>query len=140
MIDISEKLKSAREARAKGMIKLMEDTLSLLKEGKVIKGDAFEAAKIAGALAVKNCWGIIPYCHPIPLDSADFTFSILEGGVECECTVRAYYKTGVEMEALMGVTVALLTIWDMVKYAEKDKDGQYPFTGIDSIKVVEKRR
>ncbi len=140
MIDISDKKPSSRRAKARGRIKLREDTLTLLKGGKTKKGDPFETARIAGTLAVKNCWDIIPYCHPIPIESVGISFSVLEDGVECECTVKADYRTGVEMEALTGVSVALLTIWDMVKYAEKDENGQYPFTEIDSISVVEKRK
>ena len=139
MIDVSDKKLTRRRAKATGKIKLSRSTINLLKGGKTKKGDAFEAAKIAGTLAVKNCWDIIPYCHPLPIDSVDISFSILEEGVECECTVKANYKTGVEMEALAGVSVALLTIWDMVKYAEKDENGQYPFTEIESIMVLEKK-
>ena len=139
MIDVSDKKLTRRRAKATGKIKLSRSTINLLKGGKTKKGDAFEAAKIAGTLAVKNCWDIIPYCHPLPIDSVDISFSILEEGVECECTVKANYKTGVEMEALAGGSVALLTIWDMVKYAEKDENGQYPFTEIESIMVLEKK-
>lgn len=138
MIDISEKELSSRRAKAKGRIKLKRETISLIKDGRTRKGDPFEAAKIAGTLAVKNCSNIVPYCHPIPIDSVDFSFSVEEGEVQCECTVKANYRTGVEMEALTGVSVALLTIWDMVKYAEKDEKGQYPLTRIHSIEVVEK--
>jgi cyclic pyranopterin phosphate synthase len=79
-------------------------------------------------------------CHPIPIGSVEAKFSLGEDTVEATCRVSAVYRTGVEMEALTGVSVALLTVWDMVKYLEKDEAGQYPETVITGIRVREKRK
>jgi cyclic pyranopterin phosphate synthase len=83
---------------------------------------------------------MIPLCHPIPINSVDITLDLGEDIIVCECTVSAHYSTGVEMESLVGVSVALLTVWDMVKYLEKDEHGQYPITNISNIKVVSKHK
>ncbi len=138
MVDISEKKDVLRIAKARGTIVLKSTTVDVIKSGEVKKGDVFEAAKIAGMLAVKNTPNIIPHCHPIPIESVDFSFHMHGNRIDVECEVKAHYKTGVEMEALTGVSVALLTIWDMVKYLEKDENGQYPMTQILGIEVVEK--
>jgi len=138
MVDISEKKDVLRIAKTRGTIVLKSTTVDVIKSGEVKKGDVFEAAKIAGMLAVKNTPNIIPYCHPIPIESVDFSFHMHGNRIDVECEVKAHYKTGVEMEALTGVSVALLTIWDMVKYLEKDENGQYPMTQILGIEVVEK--
>jgi cyclic pyranopterin phosphate synthase len=89
---------------------------------------------------VKKTPDIIPMCHNIPIDSVTTDFTMAEAYIEAHCRVDATYKTGVEMEALTGVTVALLTIWDMVKYIEKDENGQYPDTRISEIKVDRKTK
>jgi cyclic pyranopterin phosphate synthase len=83
---------------------------------------------------------MIPLCHPIPIESVEVTFDLKEDRVTAYCHVKANYKTGVEMESLAGVSTALLTIWDMVKYLEKDENGQYPSTCINDIKVVLKEK
>jgi len=142
MIDISEKKIVTRSAKAKGRIVLSESSVETIKNGSVKKGDVIECAKIAGTLAVKRIHEIIPYCHQVPIESIEFNFSILDKAraIECTCEVKARYKTGVEMEALLGVEIALITIWDMVKYMEKDENGQYPDTRIEKIKVVEKTK
>ena len=82
----------------------------------------------------------MPLCHQIPITSIDVRFTLLEDGVECTCAVSARYRTGVEMEALCGVSMGLLNIWDMVKYLEKDEEGQYPYTRIENIEVVSKHK
>jgi cyclic pyranopterin phosphate synthase len=97
-------------------------------------------AQTAGILAVKNTPNIIPLCHPIPVDSVVIEFEVEEASISCECEVKANYKTGVEMESLAGVSIALLTIWDMVKYLEKDEKGQYPTTRISDIEVIQKKK
>jgi len=142
MIDISEKKIVARFAKARGRIALSEKSIEAIREGTVKKGDVIECAKIAGTLAVKRIHEIIPYCHQVPTESIEFNFSILDKSraIECTCEVKALHKTGVEMEALLGVEIALITIWDMVKYMEKDENGQYPDTRMDEIKVVEKTK
>lgn len=138
MVEVGHKDVVFRKAIAKGKIRLKPDTIKLIQEGKTKKGNVIATAQIAGILAVKRTWEIIPLCHPIPLTGVDISFEFGEDYIEATCEVRAYYKTGVEMEALTGVSVALLTIWDMVKAVEKDEKGQYPVTRIYDIRVVEK--
>ncbi len=140
MIDITDKNIISREAMATGTIKLNKETVKLIRENRVKKGDTIETAKIAGTMAVKNTSGMIPYCHPVPVMSIDFNFEIDEAKIIVTCRVKAVYRTGVEMEAINGVQVALLTIWDMVKYLEKDETGNYPNTSIGNINVVYKRK
>ena len=140
MLDISDKKYSQRTAKAQGEIKLKQDTIIAITEGNIKKGDVINTAKTASVLAVKNTPSLIPLCHPIPIRSAVVTFEIKKESVVCQCEVKANYSTGVEMESLFGVSVALLTIWDMVKYLEKDDEGQYPNTRISSIKVISKQK
>jgi len=139
MIDISDKEVVHREAEASGRIRLKPETIEKIRSREVKKGDPLPAAEIACILAVKKTPELLPLCHPIPITSVDAEFHISDEYVEARCRVTADYKTGVEMEALTGVSAALLTIWDMVKYLEKDEDGQYPSTVITGVKVTEKR-
>ena len=140
MVDISDKKDVSRTAVAVGRIKLSRRSLEAIQYRIVKKGDALETARVAGILAVKNTPSIIPHCHPIPVQSVKIDFTQEDDGIECRCTVSAIYKTGVEMEALTGVSAALLTVWDMVKYLEKDENGQYPGTAIEGIRVVSKTK
>ncbi|MDD1662069.1 MAG: cyclic pyranopterin monophosphate synthase MoaC [Methanomicrobiales archaeon] len=140
MVDISEKDDAVREAVAEGRIRLREATLRAIREGTLVKGNVLATARIAAILAVKETPRIIPLCHPIPLSGIDVDFSDGADFIRAMVRVRSRGPTGVEMEALTGVSVALLTIWDMVKSAEKDTAGQYPETGIDGIRVLEKRK
>lgn len=140
MVDVSGKEVVHREAEAVGKIQLKKGTVDAIKAGKVKKGDPLSVAEVASILAVKRTPETIPLCHPIPITSVTMEFQLGVDCIEARCRVTADYKTGVEMEALAGVTAALLTIWDMVKYLEKDKDGQYPSTAIAGIRVVEKRK
>jgi len=139
MVDITSKPEVYREATAKGTIKLRPETIKLIKEKKIEKGDPFETAKIAGILAAKNTSNIIPLCHPLPITNVKVDIKIeSEELVSVTTTVKTRAQTGVEMEALVGTAVALLTIWDMTKAYEKDSEGQYPFTAIKEIKVLKK--
>ena len=140
MVDISDKEVVHREAEAVGKIWLNKETIETIMEGGVNKGDPLSAAEIACIQAVKKTPELLPFCHPIPVTSVNAEFKLGEDYVEARCRVAADYKTGVEMEALTGVTAALLNIWDMVKYLEKDEVGQYPSTQITDIKVVEKKK
>ena len=140
MIDISEKEVVKREAIAEGFISLKKATINAILNGKVKKGNVIEASKIAGVLGAKMTPQIIPHCHPVPLESVSTQVEVKEDRVTVTCTVKAQYKTGVEMEALTCVNSMLLTIWDMVKYLEKDKMGQYPNTQISGIKVQMKKK
>jgi len=139
MVDVTAKPEVYREATAKGIIKLKPETIRLIKEGKVEKGDPFQAAKIAGVLAAKNTSSIIPLCHPIPLTNIKINIKIVNrSALEVEATVKAKAQTGVEMEALVAASTALLTIWDMTKQYEKDAEGQYPYTTVQNICVTRK--
>jgi cyclic pyranopterin phosphate synthase len=140
MVDVSLKEVVHREAEAVGKIQLKKGTVDAIKAGKVKKGDPISVAEVASILAVKRTPETIPLCHPIPITSVTTEFQLGGDCIEARCRVMADYKTGVEMEALAGVAAALLTIWDMVKYLEKDEDGQYPSTAIAGIRVVEKRK
>ena len=138
MVEISGKRDVVRIARAEGFIKLRKETVEKLRKGEIKKGDVVAAAQIAAIQAVKRTWEIIPLCHPIPITGVNVKLTVEDDGVRAVVTVTAVAKTGVEMEALTGVSVALLTIWDMVKAYEKDDRGQYPHTSIEEIKVLEK--
>jgi len=139
MVDVSKKPEVFRQATAKGIIKLKSETVRRIKEGKVEKGDVFTLAKVAGVLAAKKTSELVPLCHPLPLSNVDVTVEIVDGSkVAVEATVKASAKTGVEMEALVAVSAALLTVWDMTKQYEKDRKGQYPTTVISDIKVLRK--
>ncbi|MDR7665232.1 cyclic pyranopterin monophosphate synthase MoaC [Methanosarcina sp. Z-7115] len=138
MIDISGKTDIARLARAAGEIVLSGETLEKIKTGDVEKGNVLATARVAAVLAIKKTPEIIPMCHQIPITAIDVDFDIGEGMISAVVEVRTFGKTGVEMEALTGVSAALLTIWDMVKSAEKDESGNYPHTSIKNIRVLEK--
>ncbi len=139
MIDVSGKDEIFREATASGTIKLKSETINLIKTGKIAKGDPLYTAKIAGVLAAKKTSSLIPLCHPLPLTNVQVDVKVLnEGTVEVSATVKAKAQTGVEMEALTAVSMALLTVWDMTKQYEKDAAGQYPSTTIENIHVVRK--
>ena len=138
MVDISKKDDVERFCVAEGYIKLKPETIKLIKEHKIKKGNVLTTAQIAGILAVKKTYELIPMCHPIPITSVNIDFEIFEDKIKAICSVKTTYKTGIEMEALTGVSIALLTIWDMVKSAEKDENGQYKTAEIFGIRVVEK--
>ena len=140
MVDISEKADVIREATATGKIFLKEETLDAIRKGTIIKGNVLATARVAATLSVKNTPSLIPMCHAIPISAIAVDFSEEKEFITTTVNVKSTGKTGVEMEALVGVSVALLTIWDMVKSAEKDKDGQYPVTRIEDIRVIEKRK
>jgi len=139
MVDVSGKAEIFREAKATGTIKLKTETVNLIKEGKIAKGNPLYTAKIAGVLAAKKTSELVPLCHPLPLTSVEVEAKILDKTtVEVTATVKTKAQTGVEMEALAATSVGLLTIWDMVKQYEKDANGQYPTTVIKNIRVVRK--
>jgi cyclic pyranopterin phosphate synthase len=138
MVDISEKRDVARAAKASGFIELKSSTLERIKRGEVEKGDVMAVAKTAAILAVKRVPELIPLTHPIPITGVAIEAKLEPRGVSMEVEVKSTGKTGVEMEALTGVAVGLLTIWDMVKGFEKDERGQYPNTFIRNLRVLEK--
>jgi cyclic pyranopterin monophosphate synthase len=138
MVDVSEKAAMKRSATAEGRIRLKESTIKAIRMKKTKKGDCIQVAEVAAMLAVKNTPSLIPHCHQIPIESVYVEFDFSSESILCRVMVAARAKTGVEMEALAGVNAALLTIWDMVKYLEKDDAGQYPNTHIDGVRVVRK--
>ena len=139
MVDVSGKAEVFREATAKGKIRLKAETVNLIREEKIAKGNPLYTAKIAGVLAAKKTSELVPLCHPLPLTSVEVKSKIVEKtAVEVTATVKTKAQTGVEMEALAATSVGLLTIWDMVKQYEKNTAGQYPNTAIENIHVVRK--
>lgn len=140
MIDVGEKPIVQREAEAAGTILLTDQALDAIRSRRVRKGDPFVVAEVAGIQAAKQTSLLIPHCHQVPLDTVDVVCALVDQGVSVACRVRARARTGVEMEALVGVGAALNTIWDMVKYLEKDQAGQYPDTRIADIRVVRKQK
>jgi len=140
MIDVGEKPIVFREAEAEGTVCLKEETMEALRQGYIRKGDPLAVAEIAGIQAAKQTSHLIPHCHQVPLDTVHVGVAVTGQGVTASCRVRTQARTGVEMEALVGVTMALHTVWDMVKYLEKDENGQYPGTKITDIRVVRKQK
>ncbi|HKZ59743.1 MAG TPA: cyclic pyranopterin monophosphate synthase MoaC [Candidatus Thermoplasmatota archaeon] len=140
MIDVGGKPAVRRVATARGRLKLKRTTLSAVRAGRIKKGDVLEVSRVAAVQAVKRTPEILPLCHPIPLEGIDVKVRAGASHLEVEVRVSAHWKTGVEMEALVGAAAALLTAWDMTKYLEKDKDGQYPSTVIEAIRVVSKQK
>jgi cyclic pyranopterin phosphate synthase len=119
MVDVSAKGETWREAVAKGRIWLLPQTLQLIATGQVAKGDVMTTARLAGIMAAKRTPELIPLCHPIPLTDVEVEVTPFEDGLEITATVRTVARTGVEMEALVAVTVAALTIYDMVKAVDR---------------------
>lgn len=138
MVDITGKEFTYREALAEGFIRLREETIKRIREKRVEKGDPLQVARIAAILAVKKTSELIPLCHPIKITGIDVIAEVEERRVKLKVSVRTVEQTGVEMEALVGVTAGLLAIWDVVKMYEKDERGQYPYTSIEGIRVISK--
>ena len=138
MVDISPKDAVEREATAIGKLKLRNETAKKLREGKIEKGDPISISEVAATLATKNTSQLIPMCHNIPISKVETATRFGDDYVEVEVRVKAIAKTGVEIEALTASSIYLLNVWDMVKKLEKDRNGQYPDTWIEYIKVKEK--
>jgi cyclic pyranopterin phosphate synthase len=138
MVEVSQKPEQKRTAKASGRIRLKPETVELIKKGAVEKGNVLTCAQVAAVLAVKKTPTLIPMCHPLSITGVDVNFEFKGEEIEASVNVKSIGKTGVEMEAVTGVAVALLTIWDMVKSIEKDEKGQYPSTEIKNIRVDEK--
>lgn len=140
MADITGKEDVYREATATGYIKLKPSTIEIIKKRLVEKGDVFSASTIAAIMSVKETPRILPLTHNIPITNVKVDFEVLDDGIRVYVTVKTTAKTGVEMEALTGAAIALLNIWDMVKKYEKNEDGQYPYTVITDLRVIEKKK
>jgi cyclic pyranopterin phosphate synthase len=120
MVDVSGKEQSAREAIALGTIQLQAATIDLIARNEIGKGNVFGTARIAGIQAAKQTSQLIPLCHNLNLSHVEIDLEVVRSGVEVKCTARTVARTGVEMEALTGVSVALLTIYDMCKAVDKE--------------------
>lgn len=132
MYDISDKQDTLRTAVAQAIVKMSPFTVTLVNEGKIEKGNIFDAAKISANLAAKRTWDLLPYCHPIPIDHIAVDFDVTADGViAIIVSVKNIGKTGVEMEALTGASIAALTIYDMLKPIDDKLE-------IQSIKLLEK--
>jgi cyclic pyranopterin phosphate synthase len=137
-VDVSGKPVVYREATATGRIRLKRSTLSLMKKGRLEKGDPLKLAETMAIIAAKQTPAMIALCHQLKIERITPTAKVGEGWVEVTVTVSAHEKTGVEMEALTAVSIALLNVWDVVKAYEKDSKGQYASTSIESIRVTKK--
>lgn len=133
MVDVSAKPLSARSAVAKGRITLAEATVALVRKNEIAKGDVIATARIAGIQAAKRTAHLIPLCHTIPLSDVKIDIELSGDAAEVTCTARTVAQTGVEMEALTGVAVALLTIYDMCKAVDKAME-------IGDVRLVEKSK
>jgi cyclic pyranopterin monophosphate synthase len=131
MVDVSEKAVTARVAVARGRITMSPAAVRQVRAGKMKKGDPLQAARIAGVMAAKRTADLIPLCHPLPLSHAEVTLTPVRDGYVIEARVRTTAQTGVEMEALTAVSVAALTIYDMVKAVDKAMT-------IGDIRLIEK--
>ena len=120
MVDVSAKPQSKRRAVARGTIRLRRETLDLIARDQIAKGNVFATARIAGIQAAKQTAQLIPLCHTLPLGQVNIDIVASKDGAEVKCTAQTVAQTGVEMEALVGVAVALLTIYDMCKAVDKD--------------------
>jgi len=134
MVDVGGKPDTERVAVARGEVRMKSETLSLIREGAIKKGDVLTVAQLAGVMAAKRTADLIPLCHPLPLTQVTVDLELDEAlpGVQITATARTVGKTGVEMEALTAVSVAALTVYDMAKAAEKTMQ-------IGNIRLVEKR-
>lgn len=138
MVDITIKNVVFREAEAVGSIRLRRETIERILKGQIEKGDPVTIAKITAIQAVKKTSELLPLCHPIKITNVDVNHEILGNDIKLRVKVKALEQTGVEMEALTGVALGLLSIWDTVKKYEKDEKGQYPDTIIMNIRVLKK--
>ena len=132
MVDVGGKAETQRVAVALGRIRMNAATLAALRDGTAPKGDVLAVARIAGIMAAKRTAELIPLCHPLALDAVSVEFAFVDDGVEARATASLTGRTGVEMEALTAVSVALLTVYDMAKAIDKGMV-------IDGVRLIEKR-
>ena len=131
MFDVGNKPETLRTAIARAIVKAEPSTLTLVKDGKSPKGNIFDAARLSATMAAKRAWDLLPYCHPIPIDSINVDVSVNEQSIEVTVTVKNVAKNGVEMEALTGACIAALTIYDMLKPVDEA-------LSIESIRLLNK--
>ena len=140
IVEIGSKPVVERKASATGLLNLKLETKQAIENKVVKKGDVIEASTIAAIQAVKETPRIIPHCHPIPLEGCKVEWEWEGTSLRCTVHVSAHYKTGIEMEALTGVSAGLLCVLDMIKSYEKDNEGQYPDASLTDLRIVEKRK
>ncbi len=140
MVEVGDKRVSRRTAHARGKIYLNESTINLVENEELKKGNVLVTAQIAAISAVKSTHHLIPLCHSLRITGVEVDFQVEKNYIMIAVNVNSTGKTGVEMEALTGVSVGLLTIWDMVKSVEKSENGQYPSTTISEIEVIKKEK
>jgi cyclic pyranopterin phosphate synthase len=132
MVDVSAKDVTARMARARGLVRMAPETLALILDRKMAKGDVFEVARLAGIMAAKRTGDLIPLCHPLGIDSVSVSFEPIDPGtLQIEATVKVEARTGVEMEAMTAVCIAALTVYDMCKAVDRGLT-------IDQVRLEEK--
>jgi cyclic pyranopterin phosphate synthase len=140
MVDVGDKPDTSRRAVARGELHLQASTIAAIRDDEIGKGDVLATARVGAVQAVKHTWETIPMCHQIPITNVETEFDVGEELVTLTVAVETTGKTGCEMEALEGVTTGLNVVWDMVKAAEKDDDGEYPDTAIRDVRVIEKTK
>lgn len=138
MVDVGGKPVVERVAVARGEIVLQPGTIARVRQGTIEKGNVIAAARLAGIAAAKGTPGLLPLCHPVRLTKVSVDVTVHDDRIVVTSEVKALERTGVEMEALVATTVALLNIWDMTKMHEKDDAGQYPSTAIRDVRVLHK--
>lgn len=131
MVDVSEKAVTYRTAKAAGRVWMNPETLEKVRQGSMAKGDVLAVAQVAGIMAAKRTWELIPMCHPLPLTSINITFAFQKNALDIQAQVKCSGETGVEMEALTAVSAAALTVYDMCKAVQRDMV-------IDQIRLLEK--
>lgn len=132
MFDVGDKPETLRTAVAQAIVKVDPATIILIKEGKSPKGNIIDAARLAATMGAKRTWDLLPYCHPIPIDSIKVDISLKEQSIEVTVDVKSVWKTGVEMESLTGASIAALTIYDMLKPVDET-------LSIESVRLLKKR-
>ena len=134
MVDVSDKQETRREAMAEGFLHVSDEVITAISDHKVMKGDVFAVARVAGIQGAKRCADLIPLCHPLALNKVDIDFELQPDlkRIRTTCFCKVSGKTGVEMEALTGVNVALLTLFDMCKAID-------PGMRLEGVRVLEKR-
>jgi cyclic pyranopterin phosphate synthase len=138
MVDVGDKGATERRGVARGELHCQPATVDAIRDNEVGKGDVLAVARVGAVQGVKHAWEAIPMCHRIPVTNVDTEFELGEDRVTLTVAVETTARTGPEMEALEGVTTGLNVVWDMVKSAEKDDEGQYPGTAIRNVEVVAK--
>ena len=131
MVEVGEKEVTRRSATAEGWVRMSAETRAIVREGRAKKGDVLGVAQIAGIQAAKRTGDLVPLCHPLPLDGVTVHLDVEEAGVHIVATVTCTGRTGVEMEALTAVSVATLTVYDMLKAAERGMV-------VDAVRLLEK--